>query len=488
MKKKSKILMLALTTAATFGFVAGMVLSGGSNLSKESQAQAPQSTAASPRTFPDFAELAERVMPSVLTVTTEDVISERDWRRLHPDMDPFEFFFGPRRLPRQRAFGAGSAFFIAADGLALTNNHVVERADKIFAYTANRDRYQAKVIGRDPATDLALIKVEGKGPFPFLPLGDSDALRVGEWVMAVGNPFGIGQTVTVGVVSGKGRTLNLSRESFSFENFIQTDAAINRGNSGGPLVNLKGEVVAINSAMNAGAENMGFAVPVNTAKAILPQLKEKGKVVRGFLGVTITNISAEDQETFGLPSRDGALVQDVMEKGPAAKAGIKHGDVIVAVNGKPITSQRELIDTISLIAPGTKVELGIIRDGKRKNVTVTLAERKAESEETDEESAEESQEGADKLGLDLADLSPRWRRQLNLPDGVFGVVVRNVEELSPAEDAGLAPGDVILEINGKPVESLAEFNEELAKIGSGRVIRLYIYREGGRRFVTMRMP
>lgn len=487
MTKKPKILMLALTTAAAVGFVAGMVLSGGSNLSKESQAQTPQPPVAPPRIFPDFVELAERVMPSVLTVTTEDVISERDWRRLHPDMDPFEFFFGRPRVPRKRTFGAGSAFFIAADGLALTNNHVVERADKIFAYSANRDRYQAKVIGRDPATDLALIKVDGKGPFPFLPLGDSDALRVGEWVMAVGNPLGIGQTVTVGVVSGKGRTLNLSRESFSFENFIQTDAAINRGNSGGPLVNLKGEVVGISSAMNAGAENMGFAVPINTAKAILPQLKEKGKVVRGFLGVTITNVSPEDQEAFGLLSRDGALVQDVLEKGPAAKAGIKHGDVIVAVNGKPITSQRELIDTISLIAPGTKVELGIIRDGKRKNVTVTLADRKAESD-SDEESAEASQEGTDKLGLDLVDLSPRLRRQLNLPDGVFGVLVRNVEELSPAEDAGLAPGDVILEINGKPVESSAEFNEELAKIRSGKVIRLYIYREGGRRFVTMRMP
>lgn len=485
---KKKVVMLALTTAAAVGFVAGMVLTGGSNLSKESEAQAPLRTVDLPRTFPDFAELAERVMPSVLTITTEDVISERDWKRLHPNMDPFEFFFGPRRLPRQRAFGAGSAFFIAADGLALTNNHVVERANKIFAYSGSRDRYQAKVMGRDPATDLALIKVEGKGPFPFLPLGDSDALKVGEWVMAVGNPFGIGQTVTVGVVSGKGRTLNLSRESSSFENFIQTDAAINRGNSGGPLVNLKGEVVGINSAMNAGAENMGFAVPVNTAKAILPQLKEKGKVVRGFLGVTITNISPEDQEAFGLPSRDGALVQDVMEKGPAAKAGIQHGDVIVAVNGKPITSQRELIDTISLIGPGTKVELGIIRDGKRKNVTVTLAERKSESEDADEESAEESPEGADKLGLDLVDLSPRLRRQFNLPDRVAGVLVRDVAESSPAEDAGLAPGDVILEINGKAVESREDFDKALAKIRSGQVIRLYIYREGVRRFVTMRMP
>lgn len=488
MNKKQRLWFVPLGAVALVGFAAGVMLTGGLDRTPAGQAQQVSATAISAGTgLPDFASLAEKVMPAVLAVTTKEVVSREDWERLHPDLSPFEFFFGPRRLPRPKSFGLGSAFFVSADGLALTNNHVVAGADRIFVFTHEHTRLRAKVVGRDPATDLALIRVQGKGPFAFLPLGDSDSLRVGEWVMAVGNPWGIGQTVTVGVVSGKGRALGLSRKTLSFENFIQTDAAINRGNSGGPLLNLRGEVVGINSAMNAGAENMGFAVPINTAKAILPQLKEKGKVVRGFLGVTITNITAEDQEAFDLPSREGALVQEVMEKGPAAKAGVRHGDVIVAVNGKPIKSQRELIDTVSALAPGTKVELEIIREGKRQKLTATLGERKEEGEGSEEEEGQ-PEEAAAKVGLELAELNPRWRRQLGLPEDLDGVVVRDVEQLSPADDAGMQPGDVILEINGRAVESVDEANEQLSKLRSGQPVRVYLYRDGAKRFVVFRMP
>jgi len=483
MQAKGKAWLLSLGAVALAGFVAGVVFTGGSDLSSKSQAQQAPPAAAG-RALPDFAALAEQVMPAVLAVTTEEVVSEKNLRRVHPGVDPFEFFFG--RRPRQRAVGMGSAFFISADGLALTNNHVVEGADKIFAFTTDRTKYEAKVVGRDPATDLALIKVQGKGPFPFLTLGDSDALRVGDWVMAVGNPLGIGQTVTVGVVSGKGRSLGLSEETSSFENFIQTDAAINRGNSGGPLVNLKGEVVGINTAMNMAAENMGFAVPVNTAKAVLPQLKEKGRVSRGYLGVMISDVSQEAQEAFGLPSREGALVQEVTEGSPAEKAGLKHGDVIVAVNGKPVKNQRELIDTVSSLAPGTKVQVEVIRDGKRKTFTATLAERKIEGQETGE--GETVEEAAAQLGLEVSDLTPGLRRRYEIPPSVEGVLVQDVEELSAADDAGIAPGDVILEVNGQAVSSVDEFNAKLEKIRQGQAIRLYLWREGSKRFVVLRKP
>jgi len=483
MRANKKAWLLSLSAVALAGFMAGMVFTGGSNLSSKTQAQ-PAPTAAASKLLPDFASLAEQVMPAVLAVTTEEVVGGRNLRRAHPGMDPFEFFFG-RPRPRQRAIGMGSAFFISPDGLALTNNHVVQGAEKIFAFTTEQTRYEAKVVGRDPATDLALIKVQGKGPFPFLTLGDSDALRVGEWVMAVGNPLGVGQTVTVGVVSGKGRSLNLSEETASFENFIQTDAAINRGNSGGPLVNIKGEVVGINTAMNMAAENMGFAVPVNTAKAILPQLKEKGRVSRGYLGVLISNVSQEAQDAFGLPSREGALVQEVTEGSPAEKAGLKHGDVIVAVNGKSVKNQRELIDTVASMAPGTKVQVEVIRDGKRKTFTATLAERPNEAWASEKE---EAREGASQLGLEVNDITPALRRRFDIPPSVNGVLVLDVEQLSPADDAGISPGDVILELNGQEVISVEDFNKTLEKIRKGQAIRLYVWHKGSKRFVVLRKP
>ncbi len=481
----------------------GMVLTGGLGLTPESAAQHPspaaQASAVAPAApavgYPNFADLAERVTPSVISVMTTDTVDRNEMRRYHRDIDPFDFFFGPNQnpdmmRPRVRR-GAGSGFFISADGLALTNNHVVEGAEKIEVRLSMDDnsRLPAKVIGRDSATDLAVIKVEGKGPFTPLTLGDSDALRVGDWVMAVGNPLNMPHTVTAGVVSAKGRQLGLSPETQSFENFIQTDAAINLGNSGGPLVNLRGEVVGINSAINAAGQNIGFAIPVNTVKSVLPQLKEKGKVTRGYLGVNIQNVDQDIQDAFNLPSRDGAFVQSVEETGPAGKAGLQKGDTIVAVNGMPVKETRALIDTISGMPPERKVELDVIRDSKRRSVTVTLGERPSVAGQ-DEPSGGPSASPASKLGFEVEDISARTRRSFEIPSSVEGVVVTDVESGSAADDAGLRQGDVVTEIGGKEIGSVRELTESLQGVHSGAAVRLYVYRPQLDRstFVILRMP
>ena len=487
--------------------IAGMVLTGGLGITPDGNAArltpAAATTAATtaaradapsgPCTVcPDFASLADKVVPAVISVYTTDVVSQREMRQYHRNMDPFEFFFGPQFGPGQQEpqerRGAGSGFFISADGLALTNNHVVAGADKIKVQLADNTELPATIVGRDPATDIALIKVEGKGTFHALPLGDSHALKVGAWVMAVGNPLNMDHTVTVGVVSAKGRTLGLLPET-SFENYIQTDAAINLGNSGGPLVNLAGEVVGINSAINAAGQNLGFAVPINTAKMILPQLEKKGRVVRGYLGVFISNVTQKDQKSFGLPAREGALVQDVEQDGPADKAGLKAGDDIVTLDGSPVKTTRDLIDRVSMVPPGGKVKLGVIRNGKTVDVTVTVGERPAtEGQQQTPETGEKSP--TDRLGLQIDDITPRTRRQLQLPDDVQGVVITDVRNLSPADEANLQEGMVITSVNGVKVTSSNEVKRELAKIASGALVRLYVYvpQAGRSSFFILGMP
>jgi serine protease Do len=501
--------VLSLGAVAIGGVALGLVIAGGAGMTPSGTAgealpapaaAAPAAAAAAPQTtapagYPDFATLADRVNQSVISVYTTDVVSPSEMRRFHRDMDPFEFFFGPDRgtpdqmRPRERR-GAGSGFFIDADGLALTNNHVVEGADKIEVQLADSNtRLPAKVVGRDPATDVALIRVEGTGKFKPLLLGDSDTLRVGEWVMAVGNPLNMDHTVTVGVVSAKGRQLGLSEVTQSFENFIQTDAAINLGNSGGPLVNLRGEVVGMNTAINAAGQNLGFAVPIATVKAVLAQLKEKGKVTRGYLGVRIGNVTEDIQKAFDLPTTDGAFVDSVDEGGPAEKAGIVKGDLITSVNGVTIKDTRLLIDRISAIQPGNKVDLGIIREGKPRTVAVTLGERPG-SEETAEAESESDDSVPSRLGIEAEEISARTRRMLELPEDVTGVVVSGVTELSPASEAGLRAGDVITEVNGREIESLAGFRDAVSGAKSGDRLRFYVYRPQFSRstFVIVRVP
>jgi serine protease Do len=483
--------------ATTLGFV----LAGGLGVTPLGDAaRAPENSTAPavppapPAGYPDFATLADRVVPSVISVYTDDVAKPDQQRRNRGEVDPFEFFFGPYHQnpqgPQQRRrSGAGSGFFISADGLILTNNHVVEGADKIRVRLSNNTELNAKIVGRDPATDIAVLRAEGKGPFVPLVLGNSDALRVGEWVMAAGNPLRMEHTITVGVVSAKGRTLGLSAETRSFENFIQTDAAINLGNSGGPLVNLRGEVVGINTAINAAGQNLGFAVPINTAKSVLPQLKDKGKVVRGYLGVQITNVDQQTQEAFSLSSRSGAFVQSVDAGTPAAKGGIKEGDTIVAVNGQAVEETRQVIDMVSAIPPGQKVELEVIREGAKKNLTVTVGERPHEGDET-EKPVNDDESTESKLGVQVSDISAKTRRLFELPNDVEGVVVTHVTELSPAEDAGLAEGDVILQVNGQPVPRQRDFSDAVSGKHPGAYLRLYVLRpqDGQKRFVILRIP
>jgi len=466
----------------------GMVLAGALDLSPVGLAapaaapasQEPGLSAGSPVPFGSFADLAEHVLPAVVSIDAQTIAKN------HPPVgrdqqDPFEFFFGPRNRRQQqgdsprefRSDAGGSGFVVSSDGYVVTNNHVIEGATKIRVRLEGRD-YDAELKGTDPATDLALLKLDVGRPLTWLPLGDSEALRVGENVMAIGNPLALGSTVTVGVVSAKGRAIGLTRDT-SFENFIQTDAAINRGNSGGPLVNLKGEVVGIATAMNWGAENIGFAVPVDTLKAVLPQLREKGRVSRGYLGVNIQNLDWDRAQAFGLAEPGGALVTTVVDGSPASKAGVQHGDVIQSVDGRKIKETRDLIDYVSSRAPGESVALELLRDGKPVKVEVKLTERES-SGDVESEDQDSAPSGVDWLGLDYQDLVPGLRQNLGVPSGVEGVVVREVEASSPLYDEGVASGDVITEVNGRPISDSSSFEGEVAKAASGSYLRLYLRR------------
>ncbi|MFQ5526789.1 MAG: Do family serine endopeptidase [Thermoanaerobaculia bacterium] len=486
-----------LTALLVFGAVVfGMVLAGGLDLttrSVSSPSSAPWPAAdeepslAVSNGFPDFAELAERVSPSVAAIEAHSFERASSRRR----SDPFEFFFGPRRRRDQpesddegrefRQDSGGSGFVITADGLVITNNHVIDGADELKVHLGDKT-FDAVVKGRDPATDLALLQVDSDKPLDFLPLGNSDQVRVGEWVMAIGSPGGLVDTVTVGVVSAKGRRINISRETQSFENFIQTDAAINFGNSGGPLVNLRGQVVGINTAINYGAENIGFAVPVNTLRQVLPALRDEGRVRRGYLGVGVNDLDRDAAEAFGLTSTDGAMVTQVMPGQPADKAGINHGDIVLGVDGEPIQNTRELIDYVSSKAPGEAVELDVLRNGKRLNRTVELAERPSEGDEQPE-AEDEGASGIEWLGIRYQNLTPGLRESHGLPSSLAGVWVTSVSPRSPLYDEGVVQTQrvitVITEVNGESVNNVTEFEDKIRDAQAGSRLRIYL-----RRFVN----
>ncbi len=478
----NNISVISLTAVVVAAVVFGMILSGGMDLTRTAGADRPEAIEQSnPATVnflaPDFVGLADRVIPSVVSVR---VIEFRSVREESPMNQFHPFFFRPQpeeqeeTIPRR---SEGSGFFITATGEILTNNHVVEDADKIEVELNDGSTYQAEVIGTDPATDLALIKVKkGDEQFPHLILGDSDALRVGEWVMAVGNPFDMDHTVTVGVVSAKGRALGLSDPSF--ENYIQTDAAINFGNSGGPLVNLRGEVVGINTAINARGQNLGFAIPINLANRVVPQLRENGRVVRGWLGVRIGAIDRKTQQAFGLDSDQGALVVSVTEGSPAEDAGLTHGDVIVGVDGKEIADTRALIDGISAMAPGTTVTLDIIRDGKKEKISVELGERDADATAAAPQHGENDAADvvSERVGITVTTIDERTRRMYGIDEGVSGVLVTRVRPDSPAGIEGLMRGDVILEAGGRSVTRPGELLDEVKKVEKGGYLRLYVLR------------
>ena len=467
----------------------GVLISADLGLMGESNAQTPtaiQTTqgTVSAVTIPSFADVAARVAPAVVSITTTEIVRSNTRRQF--GIDPFDFFFPDPRNPRRRdddderpQRSGGSGFIISPDGYILTNNHVVEGATRVEVHygadeNGNGGRtLEAKVIGRDPATDIALIKIEATS-LPTVPLGDSDRIRKGDWAIAVGNPYSLENTLTVGVISAKGRSLGFSEETRSFENFIQTDAAINFGNSGGPLMNINGEVIGINTAIRGGAQGLGFATPVNTAKRLLPQLRE-GKVTRGYLGMTITEITEEYREAFNLGADvRGALVQAVEEGKPAARAGIQHGDVVVEIDARKINSNRELIDYISYLPVGTTVRVTVIRNGQRVNLNAKTAERPTGASDDDDEEASAEAPVRDRLGMSVQDLTPQTRQMYGVDETARGVLVTDVKSVSAAAEANINEGDIISEVQGTRVSSVAEFRTAIDKARSGQRIRLYV--------------
>jgi len=473
----------------------GMVVAGSVNVTPRSEAQ--RETSNRPHTsavsLPSFADIADEALPSVVSIVSTDIVKGGTGRyRVNPfggDGDPFEFFFGQPPFGQRRGqpqdeehkeMQGGTGFVISEDGEIVTNNHVIEGADKI-EVRLGRDRYTAKVVGRDSATDLALLKIDTKKRLVPLSLGDSEKLRVGEWVMAIGDPLNFDKTVTVGVVSAKDRSgLTADAATRSFENFIQTDAAINFGNSGGPLINVRGEVVGINTAMYRPAQNIGFAVPVNTLKGILGQLRDRGKVVRGYLGINIANLDTDKAAAFHLKIEDGAFVQSVQAGDPADKAGIKPGDTIVRVDSTPVKDIRDLIGYVSAKSPGTKVKLDVLRDGKEMTVNATLAERGAESSAERENREASAEEPRGKIGVSVQELTPQVRQMAGLDTGVQGLYVVHVKDVSPAADAGLTDGDIITQVNGRPISSTEEFGRLVRAAKKGDYVRLYVYRPQGK--------
>ena len=427
----------------------------------------------SSRSLPNFAELVKRVGPSVVNVSTTRL------RRMTQGTPPpfgqgdpndwLERFFGgaiPRAPERQN--GVGSGFIIDTNGTILTNYHVVGNADKISVTLADGKKYDAKVIGRDQKSDIAVIKVDAGRELPAVSLGDSDRLEVGEWVIAIGNPFGLDHTVTSGIVSAKGRQIGAG----PYDDFIQTDASINPGNSGGPLLNLRGEVVGINTAIfsqSGGNIGIGFAIPSNSVKDLLPQLRDKGRVVRGYLGTTVQKITPEIADSLGLKQRGGALVADVVQGGPAQKAGLKTGDVIVEFDKKEIRDSSDLPGAVARVAPGTSVQLKVVRDGKQITVPITIGELK--DNEVAAVPGEESE-----LGLTVQPLTPEMAQSLGL-DRADGLVVASVKPGSAADETGLRAGDVITQINRRPVKSLADYNREISRTEKGKAV-LFLVRRG----------
>ena len=433
--------------------------------------------------FPQsFTELVEKVRPAVVNISTTTTVRVPGHPFRHffgpreegPFSDFFKRFFGdiPDREFKQQSLGSG--FIVDKNGYIITNNHVVEKADEIKVKLSEGKEYKAKVIGRDPKTDLALIKISS--PFrdlPTLPLGDSDKVKVGEWVLAVGNPFGLEHTVTKGIISATGRVIG----SGPYDNFLQTDAPINPGNSGGPLISLKGEVIGINTAIVASGQGIGFATPSNMAKQVLAQLKEKGKVVRGWIGVSIQSITQEIAESFKLKEPKGALVADVVPAGPAEAGGVQRGDIIIAFDGKQVKDASDLPRIVGETPIKKTVVIQVIREGKEVDLNVTVAEMEEEKLASLKRKAPEQN-----FGVTVDEITSQWVKELNLRDRT-GVVIIEVAPGSPAEEANLRVGDVIKEVGRNPIRNLKEYQDVMAKMQRSKSLLLFVSR-GGQTFYT----
>ncbi len=427
-----------------------------------------------------FSELAERVKPAVVNIsttkTTKGGFSQFGRSPFGGPFgdDFFDRFFGdnPQREFKQRSLGSG--FIISNDGYIFTNNHVVEKADKIVVKVSDGKEYEAKVIGTDPKTDIALIKIKPKNSLPVVEIGDSDHVKVGEWVIAIGNPFGLEQTVTAGIVSAKGRVIGAG----PYDNFIQTDASINPGNSGGPLFSMDGRVIGINTAIVAHGQGIGFAIPINMAKGILGDLKTKGKVTRGWMGISVQDITEDIAKNLNYKDKKGALVSDVFPGDPADKAGIKAGDIITEINQKPIKDTHDLLLTIAAMQVGEKVAIKAIRDGKEMAFQVVVAERK---DKVDMVSAKGS---TGHFGIAAQDIPAEMAKQLGIPrDG--GVIVTEVKNGSPADDVGIQPQDIIVQVNKVKITSMKDYTREISKAAAKKSVTLLVRRGNSSFFVAL---
>jgi serine protease Do len=459
------------------------------------QAQAPVPPAARELSSA-FTGVARQALPAVVFITVEKTVETRSPFNFNNPFDWFgeEFFerFFRRQAPegqqqpqqpqqprefRQR--GAGSGFIISPDGLVLTNHHVVGEADRVTVKLGDGREFTAKTIGSDPPSDIAVIKIEAQG-LPVLQLGNSDALEVGDWVIAAGSPFGLTQTITVGVVSAKGRSrLGIT----DFEDFIQTDAAINPGNSGGPLINLRGEAIGVNTAIasrSGGYMGVGFAIPINMVKAVQQQLVSGGKVVRGYLGVRIQELTRALSESLRIPTAEGVLVADVSKGSPAAKAGLKRGDVIVSFNGHPVQDPGQLRNIVAMTAPGTKATMQILRENAKRELTVELGEL---PKEQSARASEESTSPPARLGFNVQNLTPAVARQLGY-DSPEGVLVTQVDPDSEAYQAGIRRGMVIREVNNQEVNNIQEFRQAAEKAEQSKRMLLLVQSQQATLYIT----
>jgi len=456
---------------------------------------APASLSPELQTNLDFVTIADKVGPAVVMIVSERVEKAKGFgfEDQMPFDDFWEKFFGrPQERQREQEYRSqaqGSGLILSEDGYLMTNYHIVESAVDVVVTALSGEEYKAKVIGTDPRTDLALLKIEAKG-LPFAVLGDSGQLKVGEWVLAIGNPYGLEHSVTSGIVSAKGRQFGMGGNVPEYQDFIQTDAAINRGNSGGPLVNMKGEVVGITSNIfspSGGSIGLGFAIPTNMSRKVVTQLKEKGRVIRGRIGVIIKAppLTEEDKDAFKLKDKNGALINEVEKGSPAERAGLQQYDVVVEVNGEKVKDSNDLKLKIANIEPGKKVDIKVIRDGKEQTFTVTVeeldpAETKVEAKSSDKD-----------LGFTVRELTPTLARRYGL-ETQAGLIITQVKRYSEADRKGLAAGDIILEVNRKKVATVDELERMMTKFESGQAIILLVRREQDGdsidRIVTLRVP
>ncbi|MBI4949806.1 MAG: DegQ family serine endoprotease [Deltaproteobacteria bacterium] len=491
-----------LLLVAFVSIIAGIAFTARLDLTNQTTAQnfwkepenAVKATAEAVQTAPrgDFVDLAKRLSPVVVNISTTQVMKERPMMPFPEFKGPFDDFFGgddfnkfldnqPRKELKRQSLGSG--FILNKEGYILTNQHVIENATEILVtLTSDKKEYKAQVVGQDQKLDIALIKINADGALPVATVGNSDDIQIGEWVLAIGNPFGLGGSVTAGIVSQKGRIIGAG----PYDNFIQTDASINPGNSGGPLFNMKGEVVGLNTAIIAGGQGIGFATPINMAKEVILQLKEFGKVTRGWIGVSIQELTPELAASFGLKDSKGVLISSVTPGDPADKAGLRAGDIIIAFDGKSIAEISDLPRTVASTQPGRNVEVRVVRDGAEKTYFVRVGTKM--DEEPVETAIEEDKDGAldKRLGISVQPITPELARRLGITE-TEGVIVSSVKQESPSAIAGIRRGDVIKEIDRRPVKNMRDYSKAVKDAEKHDVALFLIMRGNNTIYVVVKL-